>query len=113
MQITFDNETGELKSRYSIAVEKVEQQSKTLEQAFISKVKRIKEKSALFFAQVELKLKKQNDEVLQVSSMYRQFQENIQGPTHAFDAHIHTLKTAVTVTEQDRITEFRILKDAV
>ena len=50
MKIKFDNETGELKRRYQVAVEKVETQSKNLENLFLQKVHKIKEKSALFFA---------------------------------------------------------------
>ena len=45
--------------------------------------------------------------------MYRFYQETIQGPTQKFDAQIHTLKTAVNVTDQDRMIEFSMLKDAI
>jgi len=40
-------------------------------------VKNIKEKSALFFAKTEMKMKEGNDELLEVSKMFRHWQENI------------------------------------
>ena len=46
-----------MKKKYKDAVEKVEQSSRDLKRLFTEKVKTIKEKSALFFAKVELKLK--------------------------------------------------------
>ena len=55
-------------------------QSKTLSVSFREKVKTIKEKAALFFAKTELKLKENNDEVLKVSQMFRQWEENVQNP---------------------------------
>ena len=57
MQRTFDIELSRVKTAYDEAVRKVDYQSKTLESEFRKKVRLIKEKSALFFAKVELKLR--------------------------------------------------------
>ena len=113
MKQMFDSELSQVKERYAAAVDKVEKQSKTLQELFRKKVRSIKEKSALFYAKVEMKLKEMNDEVVEVSNMYRFYQETIQGPTQKYEAQIHTLKTAVNVTDQDRVVEFALLKDAI
>ena len=113
MKNTFDSELAQVKERYQAAVDKVEKQSKTLQELFRKKVRGIKEKSALFYAKVEMKLKEMNDEVVQVSNMYRHYQETIQGPTQKYDAQIHSMKTAINVTDQDRMVEFTMLKDAI
>ena len=67
MQRTFDLELSRVKTAYDDAVKKVDYQSKTLESQFRQKVRAIKEKSAIFFAKVELKLKENCQEILQVS----------------------------------------------
>lgn len=56
-----------MKQKYKDAVEQVEESTRNLKKLFKEKVKTIKEKSALFFAKVELKLKDQNADVLQMS----------------------------------------------
>lgn len=64
MQRQFDAELTRVKERYEAAVTKVDDATNTLAALFKRKVSQIKEKSALFFAKVELKLKESNDEVL-------------------------------------------------
>ena len=64
MKNTFDSELAQVKERYQAAVDKVEKQSKTLQDLFRKKVRGIKEKSALFYAKVEMKLKEMNEEVV-------------------------------------------------
>ena len=113
MRHTFDTEMVEIKTRYTTAVEKVDEQSKNLGKLFKIQVKTIKETSVLFFAKVEMKLKEQNDQVLQVTEMFRHMEITIQDPNKKFDAHIHTLKTAANVFEQDHQAELKMLRDAV
>ena len=76
-------------------------------------MRNIKEKSALFFTKMELKLKESNDDVLEVSRMFKRWQETLQGPTKKFDAQLFTLKSEQTVAETIRESEFGLLKDVV
>ena len=68
-------------------------QSKTLSVSFREKVKTIKEKAALFFAKTELKLKENNDEVLKVSQMFRQWEENVQNPQQKYEAQMFSVSS--------------------
>jgi len=56
-----------VKEAYDKAVKQVDYQSKSLGDSFKKKVIAIKEKSALFFAKVELKLRENNEELLRMS----------------------------------------------
>lgn len=95
MQRMFDMELSRVKSAYDDAVEKVDYQSKTLESEFKNKVRAIKEKAALFFAKVELKLKSNNEETLEVSQMFRSWQEN-SGGIQKFDAQMFSVNSKLT-----------------
>jgi len=86
MQRQFDLELARVKSKYEDAIVKVDEASQSLQELFKEKVRNIKEKSALFFAKVEMKLKETNDEVLQVSTIFRQWQETLQGPTKKYES---------------------------
>lgn len=86
MQRQFDLELARVKSKYEDAIVKVDEASESLQELFKEKVRNIKEKSALFFAKVEMKLKETNDEVLQVSTIFRQWQETLQGPTKKYES---------------------------
>ena len=44
---------------------------------------------------MEMKMKESNDEVLQISTMFRDFQENLQGPQKKYEAQIFTLNKTV------------------
>ena len=59
-----------MKTKYDEAILKVDVASSTLKELFKRKVIGIKEKSALFFAKLEMKLKECSDDVLQVSKMF-------------------------------------------
>ena len=95
MQQQFDSELSTVKEKYEAAVEKVEEASRTLQELFKRKVRNIKEKSALFFAKIEMKMKENNQEVLTISKAQRDYLENVAGPTQRFDAQICTLKNIV------------------
>ena len=60
-----------MKHKYEDAIIKVDDASSTLQTLFKRKVKGIKEKSALFFAKMEMKMKQCNDEVLKISGIFR------------------------------------------
>ena len=102
-----------VKSKYEDAILKVEQASKTLQTLFKKKVRNIKEKSALFFTKVELKLKECNDDVLEVSKVFRKWEQTMQGPSKKLDAQLFSLKTEQSAAESIRETEFGLLKDVV
>ena len=57
MQRQFDLELARVKQKYEDAVTKVDDASRMLQSLFKKKVRNIKEKSALFFAKMEMKLK--------------------------------------------------------
>lgn len=109
----FEQEMYTVKQKYQEAIVKVEEASTTLQKLFRKKVGQIKEKSALFFAKLEMKLKESNDEVLKISSTFRDWQETLQGPTQKYDAQIFTLKNVVSEAEIERETEFGLMKNVV
>ena len=82
-----------MKEKYEDAILKVDEASTKLSDLFKNKVSTIKEKSALFFAKTEMKLKETNENVLQISNMFREWQETLQGPTKKYEAQIFTLKS--------------------
>ena len=57
MQRQFDIELARVKTKYEDAITKVDSASSNLQSLFKTKVRNIKEKSALFFAKVEMKMK--------------------------------------------------------
>ena len=79
----------------------------------MKKVRTIKEKSAVFFAKMELKLKENNDDTLQISKLFREWQETLQGPTAKFEAQIFAVKSSVQQAESERETEFGLMKEIV
>ena len=70
-----------MKTKYDDAIIKVDAATSNLKDLFKRKVIGIKEKSALFFAKIEIKLKECTDDVLQVSKMFHKWQETLQSPT--------------------------------
>ena len=113
MQRQFEIELARVKAKYEDAVEKVDTQSKTLSDSFRQKVKTIKEKAALFFAKTEIKLKENNDEVLKVSHMFRQWQENVHNPTVKYEAQMFSVNSKMQQNEQERETEFGLMFDVM
>ena len=77
MQRQFELELAKVKQRYEHAIQAVDEAGATIENLFKKKVRAIKEKSALFFAKLEMKLKENNQEVVAISSMFREWQETI------------------------------------
>ena len=62
---------------------------------------------------MELKLKEANDDTLQISKIFRQWQETIQGPTQKFEAQIFAVNSQVKQAESERETEFGLMKEIV
>ena len=104
-------ELQRVKQRYEEAILKVDEAGKTIENLFKKKVRAIKEKSALFFAKLEMKLQENNKEVVAISGMFREWQETIQGPTQKYDAKIFTLQSIMEQQEMERETEFGLVKE--
>ena len=67
MQRQFEMELQKVKQRYEEAINQVNDASQSLENLFKKKVRAIKEKSAVFFAKLEMKLKENNQEVVAIS----------------------------------------------
>ena len=74
-------------------------------------MRKIKEKSALFFAKLEMKLQENNKEVVAISQMFKEWQETFQGPTQKYDAKIFTIQSLFDQAESERETEFGLMKD--
>ena len=73
MQKQFAMELSRVKERYEEATEKVDMATKSLNDIFKSKMKVMKEKSALFYAKLEIKLQEQNKEVMGMSNLFRKW----------------------------------------
>jgi hypothetical protein len=82
----FETELTKVRDRYDDIIRRVREAGVALNDNFVKKVKKIKEKSAVFFAKLEMKLNENNQEVVAISNMFRAWQETIQGPTQKFDA---------------------------
>lgn len=62
---------------------------------------------------MEMKFKESNDNVMQISTMFRQWQETLQGPTKKYEAQIFTLKNQVGVSDVERESEFTLMRDVI
>ena len=82
----FESELTKVRDRYEDIIRRVREAGLSLNDNFKKKVTKIKEKSAVFFAKLEMKLNENNKEVVAISNMFRAWQETIQGPTQKFDA---------------------------
>lgn len=113
MERLFELELTNVKKAYDEAVAKVDHQSKTLESSFRNKVHGIKEKSALFFAKIELKLKENYDEVLHVSQLFRQWQENMKNPQTLYEAQMFSVNSKIQQVDAERETEYSLIHDVM
>ena len=113
MQRQYEMELARVKTKYEDAITQVDGMSRNLQNLFKEKVRSIKEKSAMFFAKMEMKSKQLNEEVLHISQMNRHFQENIAGPTQKFDAQLFTLKSIVDTGETERESEFALMQEVM
>ena len=86
-------ELQKVKQRYEEAIKSVDDASQSLENLYRQKVRAIKEKSAKFFAKMEMKLHDNNKEVVAISNMFKEWQETFQGPTQKYDAKIFTIQS--------------------
>lgn len=93
MQRQFDIELARVKTKYEDAITKVDQASSNLQNLFKTKVRNIKEKSALFFAKVEMKMKENNDDTLEISRMFKKFQQTVVGPSMSVEAQLFGMKS--------------------
>lgn len=99
MNRMFESELLNVRKRYQEACQGVVDAKESINAAFRAKVRTIKEKSAVFFAKLEMKLEENNKETVAVSQMFREWQETLQGPTKAYEAKFFTLQTALDSAE--------------
>lgn len=71
MHRQFESELLHVRKQYEQACQGVVDAKDSINGAFRDKVRTIKEKSALFFAKLEMKLQENNNEVLAISKMFR------------------------------------------
>lgn len=67
----FDTELNMVRQRYEDIISKVRDAGLQLNESFKKKVSKIKDKSALFFSKLEMKLNDNNNEVVKISKMFR------------------------------------------
>lgn len=77
MHRLFESELLSVRKRYEEACQGVQDAKESINTAFRQRVRSIKEKSAVFFAKLELKLEENNKEVIAISKMFREWQETI------------------------------------
>ena len=73
MMKTFEQELVTIKTKYDETIQKVKEASENLRDMFKGKVQKIKEKSAIFFARMEMKLAENNTEVVEIAKMFREW----------------------------------------
>lgn len=66
-----------MRKRYEEACQGVQDAKDSINGAFRNRVRSIKEKSAVFFAKLDMKLDDNNKEVIEISKMFREWQETI------------------------------------
>ncbi len=66
-----------MRKRYEEACQGVQDAKESINGAFRNRVRSIKEKSAVFFAKLDMKLDDNNKEVIEISKMFREWQETI------------------------------------
>jgi hypothetical protein len=66
-----------VRKRYEEACQGVQDAKESINGAFRNRVQSIKEKSAVFFAKLDMKLDDNNKEVIAISKMFREWQETI------------------------------------
>lgn len=113
MHRQFESELHHVRKQYEQACQGVVDAKDSINGAFREKVRTIKEKSALFFAKLEMKLEENNQEVLVISKMFREWQETLQGPTLAYEAKFYTFQAALDQAEAERESEFGMVKDLI
>jgi hypothetical protein len=67
----FENELTRVRDKYEDIIRRVKEAGLALNENFKKKVSKIKEKSAVFFAKIEVKLNENNKEVVAISNMFR------------------------------------------
>jgi len=77
MMRQFELELNNVKRKYDDACDGVKEAGNSINGVFKKKVRSIKEKTAIFFAQLEMKLEENNQEVVAISKMFREWQETI------------------------------------
>lgn len=77
MNRMFETELMSVRKRYTEACQGVEDAKDSVNRVFKLKVRSIKEKSALFFAKLEMKLEENNSEVMAISKMFREWQQTL------------------------------------
>ena len=86
IQQMFDSELSKVRTRYEEIIGKVGEAGHLLNISFKKKVGKLKEKSAVFFAKLEMKMSDNNNEVIAISQMFRAQQEKIGGPSQKYGA---------------------------
>jgi hypothetical protein len=66
-----------VRKRYEEACQGVQDAKESINGAFRNRVRSIKDKSAVFFAKLDMKLDDNNKEVIEISKMFREWQETI------------------------------------
>lgn len=77
MNRMFDTELLTVRKRYTEACQGVEEAKDSVNRVFKLKVRSIKEKSAVFFAKLEMKLEENNTDVVAISKMFKNWQETM------------------------------------
>ena len=67
----FETELTKVRERYEDIIARVKQAGIDLNESFKHKVSKIKEKSAVFFSKLEMKLNENNVEVVTIGKMFR------------------------------------------
>jgi hypothetical protein len=67
----FEQELSKVRTRYEEIILKVKEAGEKLNETFKVKVHKLKEKSAVFFAKLEMKMNDNNKEVVAISQMFR------------------------------------------
>lgn len=73
----FENELNKVREKYEDIISRVRQAGESLNENFKKKTTKIKERTAVFFAKIEMKLNENNKEVVAISNMFRAWQETI------------------------------------
>lgn len=111
MQRTFQHELSNIKTKYEDAVKLVTEASENLGTLFKNKMIRMKGKLVKFFADIDIRMQQNNNDVVGVSKMMTEWQAQTTGPAQKVEAQIFTIQQLLVQSERDRETQYHHLKE--
>lgn len=113
MKQQFERELRYIKFEYEKALDLVKHMGGNLKDMFKEKSMKIKENCSKFFSKIDMQVGINTKDVYELGKKFSEWQETSQGPAQKYDAAIYSLRSQYQMAEQERETEFTVLKKSV